>query len=823
MPYAAQPTNILTLNVDMPILNPNSIVKHNKTYWQLSTTPDFTSGVLLIDDNSATNLYSYQYTLTEDYTGTLYARTKYVLSQGESNWSSIVAFDSNTGGVKLSYNIIATPTVTYDLDLTSSVSGRINITSSDFRMFVGAGSHKSTTWYIKDVDGNVLFKRKNDTVNLTSLSLDLSDTLVNKIYLITVVHNSVDGNTSNTATAIFNIYTNESDAFTLTTPYPLVPNRWLYFVLKLYTSKFKYVDIVIKDDTGNVVASELNQTSMTPRVLTGPLLPHIQYTIYARIQYLDGTYSKYQQILTSVITDNTLIDFNTAISYLEKYDYVQPMNMGGTVIQSSYQFYTGLFLLANNRDNNIYRYTLSGERLTRTGVAFQMNGVDKPFDKPFFNFVALYSGRLLVDFATDITDVVYRRSRFDLYDYNTITNEFTLVNSLERPNERYSTGMSASLGITDITYVYYIPTLEYDNLGNEVNLNLKRLNVDTLELTVVCTLPFLATRYVSLVVLDSDNLLVFGGSNGFDTIASDKVHYRSNDNLYKYTISTNKWTKVGTIINNAPISKYIYNFQAYMRRDGNIVAFPSIENGPDLANQNSLLINTSTFVCTYENNDHEDTMTYLNSVVTRSGDIYRLSSATLDPQKVYNYVSNTVATVTDNATDNNSLNLVVPAGKIVTIEDIYKFNTISIAGTSYDDTGALHWIDGETLRVFQFRDLIVIGEDVIINSDIDNSTWDSINIFTPHALSFTTADYLLGNINCDTVNNINIYMANKYNTGMDSSYVFNLTVNDLQAFNDFVDYSNGITTGTDLSLQLDEMFTDMYGTRKTCDQIKSIS
>ncbi len=727
----------IRLHVEVPNINTAQPLLHTGTSWEVSKDPLFTSGLSLASSlNDTVNLLSYDVSIDDSVKGILYVRTMYHFSNGStSGWSNVVPFDSLQIGLKVSNSSISTPKVSYELDYEGNAAGHLIINTSNFQLFTGIGNHDSTTWMITDIDGKVVFERKNDKDNLTSFIVDLEDMVLNKLYLIKAQYHSTNNDDSNFGTSSFTIYNNDSGMFDITTPFNLVPEQWLYFVLKVYTSKFHTVDIIIRDDLGNIVADNYDQTSKTPRIYTGPLRPNIKYTVQARIKLVDNSVTKYRTIMKSVIKSNQLIEFSDTVKYPDKYTYTQPLSLNSMTIQSISQFYNGTIFMVKNNDVGIYRYIMSNKELLEVSKLTNIIDTRDPLDIPFFNFIPLNSGRLLVDYSLDVNNTKYRKSRFTLYDYNTITHALTEVFTTVRENERYATGMSTSAAVVNHDEVYYIPTLELDNAGVESSLVLKKLNTETFELEVIGALPFVATRYVSLICIDSDTLIAFGGSNAFETIDDVKVYTRTNDIIWKYVISTNTWTNVGTLP--AEYSKYKYNMQAYMRRDKKVVIFNSAEVGPAVSDQRTMLLNTTDFSILYDDNDHADSMEYLNSVVLRNGDILRISSNVIDPQKVYTYLANTVTDVIDVSTVDATIDLVVPAGKIITIETPYIYNTITIEGTSYEDTGTLHWLDGDIVRVFQYRDLI-ITRDRNISEAVDTTSWDSITLLLDHVLTFTS-------------------------------------------------------------------------------------
>lgn len=721
------------LTIDSPLLPANTGIRHESTSYQVSKIPDFTKSEFIIFESikDSLNLTTIKVPLTVGSDQNLYFRTKYHFTGGgESRWSRTIPVKGDQIGIKLSSTIICTPTITYELNYLDKDIGEIVINTSPLKLFAGTGNHYATSYEVTTIDGETIYKRDLDQDNLTSISLDIRLIEVNKAYVVKAKHHTDTNESSNYGKSLLNIRTDESSLFDVFMYHDLVPEKWLYLELKLYTNKYSTADVIITDEYGNIVARNELQKTKTPRIYTGALKPFYTYSVKVRIRLINGEYTSYKTVRKSIIRENTLIDYNYNLSYLNKFSFTQEMLLGGLTTQSSHEFYTGDILLSKNYDNGIYRYTMVDGRLNEVEKSISLENYDDPYNIAHMNIVPMYSGRLLVNYAADKLDTKFRKSYFKLYEYNTITHKFLEINSLLNENERFSTGVSGSIATPDKDFVYYIPCAEVDSKNVLQKLKMKRINLESFTIDEQYELPFDIVTNASLVALDKDRLLLIGGSStGVEREFHIESYNRDNNGLWVFSIQDKTWTKLTNFPDMIP--RELYNQQCYLRRDGKIVMFNTVETGPMLGMQRSVVFNPLNLTFTYDNNDFEDDMSYTNSIVLRNGDILRISNRELDPQKVYTYVSNTIkeTDVKDNDIIDVIDDLVVPAGKLVTIESPYRYNSITIKGTNYEDTGILHWMDGDTVRVFKFRDLLVTRSRIDeYNLFETNVTWDSVTL-----------------------------------------------------------------------------------------------
>ena len=143
--------------VDKPNLLPNSGIVHTATSWEIRSSPDVTldNNILHQSMDNSTNLYQYKVQLDTKDDDVVYVRTKLHFGTSASKWSNIVSVKGNQQGYKLSNIIVATPTTSYAVSITSDLDTKLYLRTSAFRLYLGYGKHVATKWSITDTDGRI--------------------------------------------------------------------------------------------------------------------------------------------------------------------------------------------------------------------------------------------------------------------------------------------------------------------------------------------------------------------------------------------------------------------------------------------------------------------------------------------------------------------------------------------------------------------------------------------------------------------------------------------------------------------------------------------
>lgn len=408
----------------------------------------------------------------------------------------------------------------------------------------------------------------------------------------------------------------------------------------------------------------------------------------------------------------------------------------------------------------------------------------------------------------DGQNIVKYRPRFDIYKYNQNTKTFTYDRKVSRDDELYGTSPTNALVVIG-NNVYYIPSFVEDNNdlllpGSDLVVNsnmtvaekyfynsitiqegnvltivpadfnvtykdlpIRKLDMSTMTVSDVTGLPVPGIKsFGSLAYLDDDNLFFTGGcSYSYEDQYHVTLYDRINNDIYKYTISTNTFTKISTLpISSMPSS--VYAIQTYIRKDNNIVMFNGVDTGNSVGDQSIYVYDVKyNLIVTYTNPINTDTP-IRNTILLRDGTMLRITTRVEDPQVVFHYTaygrnslsfknnknttindvisgSDTIVPLSDSkigkydhdseetVTINTStdeakvIDLMVPAGVTQLIEDPFVYNHIKVLGTSYDDTGLLQLLYHEYTFQFRYRDLVVVKTDTINSTD----TFDSITMF----------------------------------------------------------------------------------------------
>jgi len=714
-------TKTIKIAIDAPILPAGSGLTHVSTSWEVSKIPDFTDVTYkilsLLED--ATNLLEYRLSYDLQPSEPLYVRTKYHFSGGvASNWSRIIPLNADQIGIKLSSTVVMTPIPKVNINYDTNNNGTMVITTPTMKLYAGSGTHQSTTWQIVDTDGKVIFNRINDVDNLTSISLDAKIIDSNKAYVVKVRHTTNTNTDSNYGKLIINQNSNSYSLFKLFIPYNLYPNSRAYFDLRLYTTLFQSIDIKIIDDLDVIRASNYGQVSTTPYLDLGNLELYYSYNIYARLNLSDGSSTDYIFIDRVTLTPNEIVPYSASITYLNKQSLSQEVNLGGMLTQTARETRTQNIWLGKQQSDTLFEYRMINGQLVEVGPSISITGNNDILSKPYINVMPLYNSSLLVDYSSDVTNGIYRKSTFNYYDHNMVTDVLTYKSTLVREDERYSTSLSSSAAVMPDA-LYYIPAKLVDANENEIDLELRKLDLTTMTMTTEGALPVPLKRNVTFLPIDDVNIVMLGGTDSGVLVNNIEEFTRTNDNIYLYNTVNKTWTVIGTLTGVIPNS--VYNLQGYERRDKKFVLFNAVNSGSELGNQDSYVLDVTTGTVVNNLDDTLDTLAYQNTIALNNGDLLRISTRTQDPQKVYTYISDTIAAadIVDSAVVDTITDLIVQAGETITIESPYRYNSITILGTSLADTGTLEWLDGEVSRLFHYNDLLVTRDLTITGSTTD--------------------------------------------------------------------------------------------------------
>ena len=738
---------------EIPSIPAGSGMRHIATSYEVSRSPYFeTVGnnvrkeediiVSNIEDTVNLNRYTTQISgITED--TELYARFKLhyeIITSGgtrraDTGWSSVVNLKGDMEGFKVSDVILATP----KLFITKDSSGSrdiIKIDSSPMEVFIGYGDHDTTSWTVTDSDGKILFQRKRSKELKLHLELDEADYAYNKVYIIKCQHHSTTNADSNPGVYVYNSSLDQQNLYTLNIESEFIAGRELLTSVSLHINRFISVDVVLKNKEDAIISESLNNTHLYPKIMVPENIKEGEiYYVWSRLQYDPGVYTNWQLDAILVGRGNKVYDLNANVEYAEGYEYSQKIIQPGVkYLMVRELFNQGGFVLPKS-DNEVFKglayYRIESGLLTYIDdvQGTENIGDNKPLSNWSTNIIPLYNGNMIInrtELQSDKDKEGLGKSVFLKYGVDTQNIIFDLKGSANPVKQLGSTGVSGSMVATIDSNVYYVPHKE-GTFKTPTKLCLYKLDTNTMTTSKEDDLPFEAYSYVSMCLLDNENFLVFGGVSKDELAKPDpKDMLRTNDLIYRYNIKEKTFTKVGDLSTTGTGSWY--NMHAVMRKDGKVAIFNNSEGAGVAENQSILIFDPSNGMITNLNNDFEDGRIYLRTLRANNGNIYRISSAPLDPQEVYIYKTKGYANITNGTADiqtNVITDLVVPAGRTVVIDNPYKYTTIRIEGKVDDGTsGTLVWVSATKRTEYKADTLFVTKSMLLYNDNVDELTKD---------------------------------------------------------------------------------------------------
>jgi len=712
-------------NIRLTVDPPNSELTHEATSWQVSTTTQFTTNMLINVVRDEVNLLEYVTDIDIGDNDTVYIRSKYHFDTGDSNWSRVISLHGKQSNLALSDTIVETPNVSIDIDYSNNVDGELIVSTSPFQLYAGGGMHKSTSWRIHDLDGRVLYERERDIDNLVKLKIPNIDPERAKV--ISAQHHS-DADSSEIGVYVKLTNIRVTKVYDLILLKEFISGRPINFKLNLFTSRFSTLEIKIEDGNEQVISHVTGITDLDPELDTTGLTVLSNYTISSRIKLDDGTYTEYKIIYQGVLNKNYLNNFKQSQTYLDKFDFTQQFIQGGYSVQNSTETYDNIILLGVPNSRNINKYKLNAGKLVQTGVAIELP-VDHELNLPYLNVLPLYEGGVVINYTIGDSSSSYRKTYFRKYDYNPSNQVFTEVASLECPYDALPTSLSSSAVVSRDGHIYYIPAVQIDGSSNLMDLSLYKINISTFTRTKVTNLPFAATRHVSLSIKQNNDLIILGGSN---QVQHDLTTWkRVNNDVYNYNISTNTFTAIAQLPVGHPVE--VYNQQTVLRRDGRVVIFNGSLGGSEIGNQDTVVYDPYDNTVTEVASDYHDDLAYLNSIYLQNGNIIRISSKHADPQNVYTYISDTMSvddidTSPDAQVTMNEME--VNGNRIISIMNPYLYDKVTIEPGS-----TLKWLTKDEVRNFQDKDWLVTRDTTTTNADVDTAGYETISVLVGATLS----------------------------------------------------------------------------------------
>lgn len=676
----------IRISVTAPVLLPNNLL-HSATIYKISKTITFQETDIIVNETSTTKLYDNNFTVDIKNDDTLYISTQYVYTVIDENGelvynedgsikyqygtpSRISSLKGDQSGVKISDTIVGTPTVKINTSYEINFEGNLKITTSDFKMYSSIGKHLSTSWLVKDIEGNVLFKREKDVDNLTSIIIT-EDIKLSDNFIVYVSHHS-DTNADSNYGVIENIITNELPYFSIKPLSKLIVGKYLYFNIDILNKRYKNIDLFIYDyNTNKFISNIIGINNSLIKINTNNFTLNTLYKFVFKITSENDITREYE---INLYSNDYKIKYDLNKKYLDKYDYNSLFFTNGETSSLSYQLSNDSILLMKNITNYIIESRLIENRLTYLNSKTDLES--DPIINPNLYVNELLNGDVLISYklSREGKSEIY----IDVYSLNPENNELLLLNS----NKLVSTISLTSSGAITISYnkVYYI---DY-NSNTMVILDPYTGTYENI------TLPYNAISGYSLVTDFDNNIILLGGTN--DDLGNYTInHQRVNDKVYKFNINNKVFTEIGlNLLKDLP--RDLYQFHLVYRHDNKITMFNNINNNnyDMIADQSTYILDLINETLTFTYNDHEDGLPYNNTIVLRNGDVLRYTNLLQDPQKLYTYVSDSMTI--DSIDDNNTLiynpnTLTIKTGEILNIPKPCKYDSITLEDGAYVTLG----------------------------------------------------------------------------------------------------------------------------------------
>lgn len=292
-------------------------------------------------------------------------------------------------------------------------------------------------------------------------------------------------------------------------------------------------------------------------------------------------------------------------------------------------------------------------------------------------------------------------------------------------------------------------------IRNEINyqdlplMRISRNNSDVVREKIIATIKPGVKKHMTLSPLTTDpgneKFIILGGTNN-TTIDVDP----SQPGIVKYALLNRdigilsqvgsgwniQWLESSNNRVNLPadlVPDDYYSLSAFRRYDGKILIFNNSLAGPGSEDTSSFVLDVTKITPTElqegwfvkNKNDSRIDLPFRSTIQMRDGDYLRLSyQETLASGdlacKVLLYPHQPLTDYTDtDAPININKNLVVPVGKVMSIENAYLYDSITIEGDAPDNTGVLIWTDKQGTRTLDYSYKIITRDTTSTTAEVD--------------------------------------------------------------------------------------------------------
>lgn len=736
----------LTANLTSPVIK-DSNIEHIGTRIQISEYTDMDNQELLVDKTyrSPEDILHINIELEIDVEKNLYVRHAYIYRDkttqeeyGSDTFGFITSIYGNQSGVKLGNNIISTPVVTKSINNASYNTGFIKVDISNYNVLVGSGDHVSTDWLITTDTNEVLFERLKDKDNLKSILIPADIFKDYKMFIIQARFNSSTNGFSNygryyyVTSSLYNKY------ISLKPILPFYKGKTLYYSAAYNILNITSVGLVLKEVLGDVEVEVYRKENYTPSQSMGIPSDNLKvgavYRLYSFVNMnIDGKVSRSETLLSDefILLEEKKYASSLLADYPGKYTKCPELVIGAAV-NVSRELPNNTFLLAKNTNSKLSIYSRYNNTVRDTGLTVDLpSGITNTY-VPYINVIPLYNDIILVNITAYDGTTGYRKSNWICYKADLATNTYTILSNSVFEDEVYSTGMNSSAYVTKDNKVYYIPA-RYEKVSGTPDL------LPLMEITIgsnnsinrrVVRENLIDNVYRNLTIAplgdgyeETGEFLILGGTDKTGTDIKDnsgnstgtKQYVLNNLNIYKYNPGTDDLSVFATLPQSFDLNKY--SLSAFLRKDGKIVIFNNTDSGLSYTQSASMIIDTkNNNAFSIEDNESNLDIPFRSTLVGSNGDFFRIGYQDESLMYTLLYPHTKLSSYDDDSAVINK-NLVVNKGRTITIENPYLYDTITIEGTSLEDTGILKWVDEKAIRYLDFRDTIITRDTVVTEEE----------------------------------------------------------------------------------------------------------
>lgn len=470
------------IGIDAPYIPSNVDKKHVGTQVQISRSTDFDNPSYMVVDKKI-YLPDNILNLTVEFQGSLdevlYTRYRCLFDSKsqptanpdfytEEQWSRISSVRGDQEGVRLDNVIITTPRVTVTKDSSSILDRKIKISVDGFKVLMGSGNHKYTTWEVVDTDGEVVFQRIKDEDNVNSIRIPEEIFKQGNLYMVKAKFVTDTNAESNYGVKPYVSNLVENGKFDLEPVLPFTQGQSLYFKLKLYTPNVTKLEVIIKEDRNDAEIEIYRKSDFQPTYsicidkndIESKTAPGVSYKVYANITAtISGRlYQSSTKYITRFTMGKTEIyPINTYSAYPGRYSLLNDVLSSASVVKTM-EFKNGTFLLADNSQTGFSLYGKYGDTLRESNVKIELptGKLVNSTEFPYINILPLYDDNVLINY-TIFNTMSYKSSVWAIYRPDLANYTFKLLDYKIFDDEKYSTSINSSAVVAKDGWVYYIP------------------------------------------------------------------------------------------------------------------------------------------------------------------------------------------------------------------------------------------------------------------------------------------------------------------------------------------------------------------------------